>query len=90
MTFHELADFVLISRNSAVHGLENQLIICGHQRIENAALHVHNILWAGVVVCESDQEGLSERKRAGLRVGSKAVLGDYFFDPFARFRTHKR
>ena len=48
--------------------------------IQQAQLHVHDVLGVRIVVDEADQERAAEGEPPGLRVGRVAMLGDHRFD----------
>ena len=78
------------SRIAAVARPHDQLEARALERVQDAALHVDDVLRARVVVDQRDQERAAKRERARLRIGRKAVLGDDQLHLLARLLAHER
>ena len=69
---------------------QNELKSRVAQRIQDAALHIDDILRAWVVIDEPDQERLAEGEGTRLRVRREPSLRDDFLHFFAGLFTYKR
>ena len=63
-----------------VAGAQDELKAAVAERVEDAALHVHDVLGTGVVVDQPDEEGPAEGERPGLGVRRVALLADHRLD----------
>src|SRR3970282_2727406 len=61
---------------AAIAGPDDELKARALERVEDAALHVHDVLRARIVVDQRDEVGAAKRERARLGIGREAMLRD--------------
>ncbi len=89
LALHEAAHVGQEGGAGAVAGMHHQLKARAAHAVQEAELHVHDILGVGVVVDQPDQERPAEGQAAGLGVRRIAGLGDHRLDALAGFLLHE-